>query len=228
MFESLATFEDIVAYINECYKTQENLESALDEIGILVFSSRRLEMKDRKRTLKNRLRNVREDVRECRSALINYTTFDKGVFLPFLRDYLSLVEGERYGLILGIEELEYVMALVSKTYPLNLYGDNYNIVTTEENKEVLMNSKGSWGCADIDDIHEYLGNLDNDRYICLKDSDKYSLLDGINLSDKFAKYPYLYDLAGKIVNMRLMDPNLSDSEVLDNILNDLRDKNKRR
>lgn len=211
-------------YLNECARVENNLEKELNEMYIGLFSPKRHELKKRKAVIKSRLKRIRNNIRLCLNLLEKYTTFNDDIFLPFLRDYLSLKEDEKYELLLDVEELNFGMALITKTYPLNLYGDHYNIVTTEENRDILMECQDSCSFADIDDINDYLENLDNDKYICLEDSNCYTLLDGLDLSSDFENYPYLFDVANELVDMKLANPDMCDEERLESILDALRKK----
>lgn len=220
--QDLTSFDEIVKFVKACYNIEDKLQDEIINMGTLLFNPRKDELRERKRKIKKNLNEIRDNMEWCRKQIYEFTTFEKDLFLPFMKDYLSLVEKEKYELMLNIEEMDFAMALATKTYPLNLFGDNYNIITTQENRELLIDSKDSWGLADVDDIDDFLDNISDGKYICLEDEDYYTLIDGYSLAEEFENYPYLFDLGKKIVNMRLMDPSLSDSEVLDSILNDLR------
>lgn len=211
-------------YMNECFKVESRLEQEIDDMFISFFNPERHKLKKRRKVIKNRLKKIRNNVKMCKRLLENYTTFDADIFLPFLRDYLTLKENENYEILLDVEELDFGMAIATKTYPLNLYGTHYNIVTTEENYEILEDNQDSWSLADIDDIDDYLDNLDNDKYVCLEDEDEYTLLCGMKLDSDFKSYPYLYDVANELVDLKLSNPDMSDEERLESVLDKLRKK----
>lgn len=225
---NFSSLEGIKSYLNECFRIISELESEMDDMIINIYNPKRHKLKKRRRIIKKRLKGIRANVRTLKNLLEDYTTFDRDIFLPFLREYLTIKECENYELLLDVEEMDLGMALATKTYPLNLYGDHYDIVTTDYNKEILEDAQDSWSLADIDDVDDFLSNLDDDKYICLEESDAYTLLDGLKLNEDFSSYPYLYDLATELIDMKLSNPRISDKERLENVLNDLRYKSPRK
>lgn len=220
---SFTSAKDIRDYISECVRVSNNLSLELEEMSIGFFNPRKEELKRRKKEIKEHLKKIRKNIKTCYAMLEEYTTFAKDLLLPFLKYYLSLKEGEKYGLLYDVEEFDYTMALATKTFPLNLFGGNYNIITTDSNCKILEESKDSI-FGDTDDIEDFLDNCPDFKYLCLEDNSSYTLLEGMNLAEDFKKYPYLYDLANELIDIKLNDPSISDRERLDIVLNELKEK----
>lgn len=211
---NFSSAQGIRDYLNECFRVANELETKMDEMFISIFNPERHKLKKRRKVIKSRLKGIRDNIRVAKDILENYTTFDSDIFLPFLCEYLTLKEHEKYELLLDVEEMDFGMAIVTKTYPLNLYGSHYNIVTTDYNCEILEDSTDTWSFADTNDIDDFLSYLDDDKYICLEDSDCYTLLNGVSLDSDYDRYPYLCDLANELIDMKLSNPDISDEERL--------------
>ncbi|MDE6292519.1 MAG: hypothetical protein K2L98_02430, partial [Bacilli bacterium] len=158
-------------------------------------------------------------------VLERYTVFEKEMFLKFLTKYLSLKEGEVYVLMDNVVEDDFAMAVATKTYPLNVFSVQYNIVTSVHNKFALE-SQGSHGSCGgtTDNITDYLLGCADGKFVCLKNCSVYSLLAGTKLRKCFSKYPYMRDLAFELVDLKLQNPFISDDERLNKVLGDLQKK----
>lgn len=218
-YNSFTCSEDIKRYLELCKSSQEKIFKELDSMpnGFLNFTN--AELRTRKKELKSRLKQLRVNMSASQDLFEKYTTFDSDIFLPFLVSYLSLKENEQYALIEDIEEDNFALAIATDTYPFNLFGECYNVITTVSNEEKI-NKQESFGMCfgDTDDIDDFLSVCEDKKYICLQSYDEYTLLDGINLDSDFNKYPYLLDLAYELVDLKLSNPDLGDKDRLNAML----------
>lgn len=205
---------DIKLYLELCYEQYDKIDRYIKRTTFEFFSSERKEAK-------KQLRQVELNIRKTLSNLESLSTFDCDSFLPFLKDYLSIVEDEEYVLLANVQEDDYIMAMVTHTYPLSLFSDYYNIITTASNAEKLQMQKVSGTTdADTDDIRKYLSVCDDEKYICLKSKERYSLLNGTALNKNFSSYPYLLDVAYKLADLKLKKSELTNEARLNIILSE--------
>ena len=214
----LSSSKAIKAYIAFCEQEYERISSEIDAIPTRLFGHRRKESKIQKKELKTQLRGLKKNISDWLYILEDSVTFERYEFLSFLTKYLSLVEKEQYISMKDVQE-ESLLVPAYRFYLFDLFNDKYDIITTLDNYDKLSNQDRSfWGTADTDDIETYLEACDNNRFICLEVEDEYTLLDGTNLAPEFKEYPYLYDLAYEIIDLKLADPYLSNDEIFDMIL----------
>lgn len=173
--EIFKSVSDIKLYLELCYEQYDKINKYMKNSSLGFWSSERKEAK-------KQLRQIKLNIKSTLAELESLSTFDSASFLLFLKDYLSIVEGEKYVLLDNVQEDNFTMAIATHTYPLNLFSNYYNIITTVSNAEELQMQKdyGMTG-GDTDDIGEFLSVCDDEKYICLEDDESYSLLYGTTL-----------------------------------------------
>ncbi len=217
--------KDIFIYLNLCREEQADVERRLDEIVIKLFDPNRKELKQERKELKQRLKTIKYKIEKCIDLLESETIFKRDIFLKFLAKYLSLREGEEYVLMDDVVEDDFTMALATKTYPLDITSTEYNVITSARNKASLDSQGKNGSCGGTtDDITEYLLGCKDGKFICLKNDSTYSLLRGASLKGCYSKFPYLRELAFELVDLKLQNPNMSDIERLNKVLNELQKK----
>lgn len=205
---------DIKLYLELCYEQYDKIDKYIKNSSIGFWSSERKEAK-------KQLRQIKLNIKSVLDELESLSTFDCNSFLLFLKDYLSIVEDEEYVLLDNVQEDDFIMAIATHTYPLSLFSNNYNIITTVSNaKELQMQKDYGMTGGDTDDIEEYLSVCDDEKYICLEDDESYSLLDGTTLDEDFSSYPYLLDVAYELVDLKLKKSELTDEELFNIILSE--------
>ena len=216
--KELPSSKAIKDYIAFCEQEYERISSEIDAIPTKLFGHRRKESKIQKKELKTQLRGLRKNISDWLFILEDCVTFERYQFLSFLTKYLSIVEKEQYISMKGVQE-ESAFIPTYRYYLFDLFNDKYDIITTLDNYDKLSNQDRSFcGTADTDDIETYLEACENKRFICLEVEDKYTLLDGTSLAEEFREYPYLYDLAYEIIDLKLSNPSLSNDEIFNMIL----------
>ena len=217
--------KDILIYLELCEDEQKKIFKRLDKIKIGFFDPDRKELRQERRELKEKLKNINIKIERCVDILEGSTTFNKSLFLKFLVRYLTLREGIEYSAMF-VSEDDTSLGFTARSF--DSMSTDYQIVTTVNNKRILQKQgeKGTFG-GDTDDINEYLRVCKDRKYICfLDDETEYTLLDGASLDEGYEGYSYLRDLAFELVDLKLQNPSLTDAERLSKILRDYSKKKK--
>ena len=75
---------------------------------------------------------------------------------------------------------------------------------------------------------DFCSNCNDNKFIILDHNDKYGLHHNLEFRGEYANYPYLANVGEDIINYRLRNRNASSKEVLNNVLNNLKKKNKQK
>lgn len=218
--ETFKNTQDIKKYLEICSAQYDMIDKYIKNSSISFFSAER-------KKLKKQLKEINSNIKIAVKKLESCTIFERNSFLQFLKEYLTLIEGEKYVLLDNVQEDDFLMAYATNTYPLNLFSNYYNIITTTSNAEKLkMAKKHGMTGGDTDDIKDFLSVCENRKYICLEKTDNYSLLDGTTLNKDFSAYPYLLNLAYELIDLKLERSELSDKERLNFILSKLQENKK--
>ncbi len=215
----LKTIDDLKFIINKYTNEEKELlieeEKLLNELDYtFLLSTKRKRIRNlayEKRNEINKTKYIKERYFNMFSEL---TTFDSNLLYPFLIEYLSNIENEKYILITGIKENIYPLSNIANYFDLNIFDIHFDIITTFENKKRL----DKFGNFENDDIYDQLYLLKDNKYICFDHNDKQTLLNGPELTIDLLNFPYIKDVAYSLIEKKLEDPNISDSIRLDSIL----------
>lgn len=185
-------------------KELEQLLLQIEDIGIYTEGRALLNQKIKQK--KDFLKNIEDTLQEYNQFFTFATTFSEKLFLPFIRDYLSYREKEKYVVLDAIEENS---AISYKTIPHHHAKSSYTIITTPENKQKI--DKQNQMLGNFYSIKDYLSKQTDRKYICLDTSSHYTLLQGEALHPSYIKYFYLKNLGYDLVDLKLQNPFLNDS-----------------
>lgn len=138
----------------------------------------------------------------------NCSEFDKQAFVPFMIDLLEYKERDHYSFVGNMYD--------KKTRK------SYDIITTTTHACEIYESNSEFS------LDEFCRNCFDDKVIVLEHKDRHGLFHNLKLRPEYANYPYLTGVGEDIINYRLKNRNASSKEVLDNVLNNLKKKNKRK
>ena len=227
--KSVAELQNILmrCEAREAANTKE-LEILSNQIGGLeLFDPQKKSLKTKIKTLKEELRALRYWKKQCYNLLSSYTTFPSKLFLPFLVKYLATMENEEYTQMGKVQKRDYLTAIATKTFPLNTFGTEYDIITTIQNQPKLSRQRTSgYIPGDTDNIRAFLSICEDKKYVCLESLICHTLLNGTRLHSDFANYPYLRDLGFQLVDQKLSDPSISDDARLNFALENAIPQNK--
>ncbi len=159
--------------------------------------------------IRNNIIEARAKIKYCYSIFNKYTTFDKETYFDFLVKYLSKVEQEEYCVSEQIEENTF--PFLTEELDIKFFNNYYYVITTNDNMSLFKDNK-------IDDIDDYLSNIKDNKYICLESDDTYSLLNKDQLLLEYERYPYLKDIAFSLIDIKLKNPNITDKERIDMVI----------
>ncbi len=207
--ENDKTVFKIKEYLEANRIKKDNIKKKLSKTYPMSIS----EEKKYRKKLKNELKQVRKNIADAETLFEKYSTFDSASLLIFLEKYLSIIENEEYALI-GDDNYHFDISNY-KFVNTNTYGEQYYIITTEANCDILENSSPILPyCFQTCDIDDFLSECKDGKYIYMEQQDRYSLLKKEKLNQIFKNYPYLEDVAYDLVDLKIENPEMTDRERL--------------
>lgn len=203
----LQSYEDMVVFLENLNNERKVINSQLSVMGISLFND---EIKFNKKRLKRRLKEMKHIFNYFDDLIKEYTTFDSDILLPFLAEYLSKNTDTKYINCRGEE------AVWRGKYWVYYY---YNFIYPV--KDILkFRARG----YNIDETLDYdsLKDKSSGRFICLGEYSKYTLMDLNGLTEYFKDFPELNDVVKKLIDLKLLYPNMSDEERLTRVLSNVK------
>jgi hypothetical protein len=223
--KSVATIQDYISNLEErkC-SIFEQIEVEECKLEKFVFLSKQwLQQSGLLASLNTVYKKLGRNIMVANKIFTTYSTFPSDLFLPFLIQYLSLTEKEEY-VCLQREDINLYNA--SLAFPGNPFsGMFYNIIVPVTNASNFNCPKKPGILAT--DIRTCLNRCCKNTLV-LVSSNKYSLFDRGYLKKEYAAFPYLSEVAFELIDMKLSDPSVSDKDILDSVLNKLKDKPKQK
>ncbi len=195
-----SSISDLRSELRLCKKYARNITSEYKGYSIFNFSGR----KDALRRLKFytvQIDSIYQTGNDC-------SEFYKEDFVPFMIDLLEYKEHDNY------------------TFVDNIYDKitrrSYDIITTTTHANAIYESSSGFNMVD------FCSNCNDNKFIILDHNDRHGLYHNLEFRDEYANYPYLANVGEDIINYRLRNRNASSKEVLNNVLNNLKKKNKQK
>lgn len=217
--ERFDSIYDIMDFFEKANIQEADINAELEKCDARTRLSSREKNRIR-RDCKARLKDLQREIDDTLDLLTNYTTFDSKVIMPVIAKFLSITEDEEFGLMSDVSKDDDVEVFTAK--PVKFKGTTYYIITTLSNIDFLEEIRLNPLYNSLKSIEEYVGALDNDKYICIKKPKKINILDGISLEECFVNFPELKRLGYAIVNLGLRHPEFTDDEIFDAILKTVR------
>lgn len=197
--KKLQNYDDIMNYLDNLNSERKNINSQLAVMGISLFNA---ESREKKSKLKKRLKEIKHIFKYFDGLFSEYTTFDKNILLPFLAEYLSKNTDTKYITCKGVSSV-----FTGKVWLYSYYNFIYPV------KDILIFKQKGY---DIDDDISYsdLESSTDSRIIALNDYDSYTLMNLEGLLDEFSAFPELKDVVIRLIDMKLIYPEMSDEERL--------------
>lgn len=216
---------DYICVGNEAIRSLELELSSLNKTAFAYERARKLE-------LKGKLKKLKKDVINKEHELVLATTFKRKELSSFLSSVLSVIKSESYvvtkiakkndkkdvsilefsNLVIGdsFHDVDWDLIGKLKLNDFEMDINKYHIIVKEEDIKGL----------DFKDILVAVLDLD----VIMLEKKKISLLDGIELNGRFEAFPELKDIAYRLVDLKLSNPELSDVERMQFVLNGLKNK----
>lgn len=170
-----------------------------------------------KNETKRKIKSGMESIKNKESYLDRFCTFDFDIITQFLADTLSIIEREEYQITdLELEDTHLNVALfVATKVPLSTTDyESVCLITTKENTKLVSDMYDDDEFKDSNDIQTTLEDEDG-KYILLESSDTYTIFDYSKqqIPEELTEtYPYLPEIIVDLISLRLENPNLSDKQ----------------
>lgn len=164
---------------------------------------------------KNEVNNLETEIVKCGEELIRYSTFPSSILIPFLKEVISIKEGNEYiDTKLVINE----SVGLGEIYVMN-YTEYYLIFDSlfEEEEKRVENAF----LASHKDFY-YREVLKNSKYIMDRLTQEISLIHHEGLKYYFQSFPYLLEIAYNLIDRRLLEPTKPLHEILDDELSNIK------
>lgn len=166
---------------------------------------------------KRKIESGKSSIKDKENYLDRLCTFDFDVATQFIADTLSIIEGAEYQKAdLEIEDTHFNAALFAAT-KVPTYTTDYEyvcLIATKENVELVFDMYNDNELEDSDDIKTALEGGDG-KYILLECDDTYTMFDYFEQQvpeELIETYPYLSEIVVDLISLRLANPNLSDKQ----------------
>ncbi len=214
------SLEEILNSINqeqiEVETMKDNLRSKSKGRIRSFFSSNDYEKQQFKlyRTeIKRKIKSGKSSIKDKENYLDRLCTFDFDVATQFLADTLSIIECEEYQKTdLELEDTHLNVALFVSTKVPTCTTDYEDVclIATKENVKLVSDMY----IEDSGDIKTALEGGDG-KYILLESDDTYMMFDYFKQQvpkELIETYPYLSEIVVDLISLRLANPNLSDKQ----------------
>lgn len=168
---------------------------------------------------KRKIKSGKSSIKDKENYLDRLCTFDFDVVTQFLADTLSIIEGEEYQKTdLEFENTYYTTLSVATELPVCIPAtdDEYVcLIATKKNVELVSDMYNDDELEDSDDIETALEDGDG-KYILLESDDTYTMFDYFEQQvpeELTETYPYLSEIVVDLISLRLENPNLSDKQL---------------
>lgn len=197
--KKLQSYHDIINYLDNLNSERKIINSQLAVMGVSLFDA---EAREKKNDLKKRLKEIKHIFKYFDKLFAEYTTFDKNILLPFLAEYLSKNTDTKYITCKGVSSV-----FTGKVWLYYYYNFIYPV------KDILVFKQNGY---DIDDDISYseLKSSTDSRIIALDDCVSYTLMNLEGLLDEFSVFPELKGVVIRLIDMKLVYPEMSDKERL--------------
>lgn len=177
--------------------------------------------------IKGKIKFRKASVKRKESYLDNLCTFDFNTVTNFIAQVLSIIENEKYeSTDIELEDSFTTYVLVGKVFmpQTHTIDESVCLITTMENAKQISDLYDEEDISDSDDIEN---SIQDGKYILLPLDDEYTIFDyrTQQVPEKLTQaYPYLSDIVCYLINLRLTNPELSDSQVADLALQQIPEK----
>ena len=195
-----SSISDLRSELRLCKKYARDITAEYKSYSIFNFSGR----KDALRRLEFYIVQINSIYKTGN----DYSEFYKEDFATFMIELLEYKEHDNYSFVDNIYD-----KITRKSYDI--------ITTTTHASEIYKNSSGF-------NLVDFCRNCNDNKVIILDHNDKHGLYHNLEFRDEYANYPYLANVGEDIINYRLTNRNASSKEVLSNVLNNLKKKNKQK
>lgn len=204
--KNLKSYEDIFNYLEYLNKEYDKTFSELNSITINVLDlSGKKAKEEHKKDLMGRLIHYVSSYEECDRFLKDATTFRRQDIIRFLVDLFSVLYGKKYVVQCGIRDKKQVESVIT-----------YDLIISEND---LSRFNGEKNVIKDVDLAALFDNC-SDCCLLLDNSVKFTLLDGVDLSPDFEDFPELMVAVRRLVDLKLVNPEMSDQKRLLTVLND--------
>lgn len=197
--KKLQNYEDIMNYLDNLNSEKKIINSQLAVKGISLFDA---EAREKKSKLKKRLKEIKHIFKYFDGLFAECTTFDKNILLPFLAEFLSKNTDTKYIICKGVSSI-----FTGKVWLYSYYNLIYPV------KDILFFKREGYD-IDSDISYSDLKRSTDSRIIDLNDKDSYTLMNLEGLLEEFSVFPELKDVVIRLIDMKLIYPEMSDEERL--------------
>lgn len=177
--------------------------------------------------IKGKIKLMIASVKCKESYLDSLCSFEFNIATQLISEILSLIEGENYKStnieLKRVEEYWRFNGIAMVEFDETIV-ENICLISTIENTNQVLKLRDD---QKINSSYGVKKNIQDEKYILLKQSDKYTLFNRKNLQipEELAKnYPYLSTIVCDLINFKLTSPSLSDKQVADLFLQQMPEK----
>ncbi len=192
---------------------------------LALFDPNKTKLKKQEKEYRAKLIQTNNEIKEYVNVFESYTTFNSELFLNFLTNFLSNLKKEKYEVYKDFEIDELMEFSLSEFDRYNVFETPYLVLTTEQNcKDMrIQNDINMSAFGFREKPNNLLSACKDNQFVCLKVSDNYSLLKEMNLNlDIFNEYKELNQVADDLIDLKLCNPEISDTERLQIIVNEFK------
>ena len=154
-----------------------------------------------------------ENIKSLSQEIIKLSTFPNEILMPFLINCISLYENESF--IHRNVMLSYDFNFVENVMPVYL---NYSLIFPERIKDEEENIEKTFFVSKMPYAYKELFGETNSKHLIIPNEYETTLIYDDNLNPYLKKFPYLKRIAFILANTRLLEPDMSLQDILDNNL----------
>lgn len=205
----LRTYDDIVDYLSFIEEKYKQVEEELSEIKIGVFTRGKADLKAKKQKLEKELERYTDIYDYYDNLFREATTFERKDFSEFIAKYFSVVFGKTYEVQRGVRDIS-----ESK------YAKQCDFIASTEDFEKLDKKYDLNGPVKMSNVIEEC----SDTCLYLGGTSKHTIFDDSELNSDFADFPEILEAGKRLIDLKLLNPGLSDKKRLMIVLRNIIDE----
>lgn len=198
--DTYGSIGDLRSNLRLCKECARTVKNEYESYSIFDVSRRKGSLK-RYKIFTVQIDSLYQKSNEC-------SEYSKEEFVPFIISLLEYKEHDNYSFVDSIYDRK------TKT--------SYDIITTTTHVNEIYENYSEFN------LISFCTNCNDNKFIILKHDDKYGLHHNLKFRDEYANYPYLESVGEDIINYRLKNEDVTSKEALDNVLNNLKNKKKKK
>lgn len=202
--------KEILLHLNSCYFQVEDVKRKLSEFSYIEIDS---ENRKKKYELKNKLRRLRKSINQCNILMKKSSRVSDEYLAKMIYEYLTALYGDEFVLDENFIIKDcYAANTPDMTNILVETSKGYRVVATRKNYDNFVSTKNKKPYLSMSYINVCKDKCSDKKYVCINRGQKYSLLVGGKLAQEFEGFDCLKNLAYRLIDLKLVYPNMSDKE----------------